>query len=325
MNPTATAFPGDPKPLAMGGSTSGVKPVGVSLRVGATIVVIAAYMLAILTAVDTEWAPLVDSGAAETALVASASVALGLLWGRWWALLAGSVFFVVHVALDWDAVASALSASHLPRNYYWGFTGLWTIVGSVALAACIGLGVGLRRLSGRRAGPSGSIIERTAIVIAVVVLFAVTVASFYSQARTRLPVDIAPDPPVRIDERAGEIGGVGIGSDAHAVSARFGAEVHGAARFRKYPTVTFFLTRVGKVRSFFVDNQEAETMLGVNVGDSLNLARDQYPALHCERQYFHDDNGAGDPYCETPRGADVSLLFFGNPIESISVRGRRLG
>lgn len=302
----------------------GAPSVSPPLRAGALIVAVAAYTLAVLTAIDTEWVPLIDDGAASTVLVLSAGVALGFLWGRWWAVLAAPLFLIAHAALDWDAVARALSVSHLPRNYYWPTDGFWITLGSGAFAATIALGVVLRRLARRSSGRS-RVIERAAIAIALLVLVAVTVASLYSQARTRLPIDIAPDSPARINERVGEIGGVKMGSEAKVVRARFGVPRRERVGFLRYRTITFFLSDSGKVRSFVVDNQSAETMLGVNVGDSLNLARERYPTLHCERQSFHDGGETGDPSCESPRHSDVHLSFWGNPIESIAVRGGRRG
>lgn len=157
-----------------------------------------------------------------------------------------------------------------------------------------------------------------------------------------------------LDERAGTYAGVGVGSSLDELRAKLGepADTKGGyapagklpsqvgvpiavpyprpgPALRTIPPVyryddLAFLVFEDRVFSFMVTAEEAETTLGVGVGDSLAEARAAFPRLRC------GETIAGEailPFQETPtypycRGvlAPKRFIWFGDdPIKSITI------
>jgi hypothetical protein len=175
------------------------------------IIAVPAYALALFTWVDTGWAPLASSDAAELALGVAASVAFGYAVGRWWAMAAGVLVIPSVMLLE----APGANASGLPIELS-ELDLLSLLVAAPALAIPIALGVGLRTLvePGSR---ERSDRDRWPGVLGVAAIGTVVAGSLYVQMRTRFATDVTPDSPdtanvtpgsfrdVRIGDRTSEI------------------------------------------------------------------------------------------------------------------------
>jgi hypothetical protein len=146
-----------------------------------------------------------------------------------------------------------------------------------------------------------------------------------------------------VDERRGAFGGVQVGSDTRALLGRFGppaggspsgdedggpsrefsveatpAIVGGSAaplKFFQYPDGTFY-AEGGRVTGFSAKGEDAETLRGVGVGDSLDLVPKRYPGMTCDQSETEFESF---PYCS----GNVSgyFVWFGeDPIKSITLQ-----
>ena len=268
--------------------------------------------------------------AAAVALLALPSVGLGLVIGQWWAVALPAL-----LALPWairggdDDNALAYDLSPLD------------VVGLGAIGAVLAV-AGVLAATAERSRPRNAFAVGGAALVAVAL-----VPLAWAIFRSLSPVDERPARPLPVDVRAGSAGGAGLGDDTSAVRGAWGAgrasptapiaplgedfdslaaplfietpgESHAVLRYRG----ASFLISDGRVYAVVVAARDAETVDGVGVGDSLELARDAYPALDCRTATRPD--GRTFPYC-TGRIAARRYAWFGDdPIRSITVAATKL-
>ena len=166
----------------------------------------------------------------------------------------------------------------------------------------------------------------------------------------------APDPKIRIDERAGTFRGVGLGDPASEARNVFGpptpysqregvapvgdsyAEIggptslspgrgcrtEGDANTLRYRGVTFAGCR-GRLQDLLISATGAHTRTGVTVGTStLQDAKEAYPGLRCEMANEGTEY-VSYPYCAGKVAPDRWAWFGRDPISSITLADRPIG
>ena len=186
-----------------------------------------------------------------------------------------------------------------------------------------------------RPGPS--------LLAALVVVSAA--ALWYRHARSAPIVDVTPRHPQLVDIHAGTYRGVILGAPlAEAIRVLgpppkqsdypypIGAPPDaiapsgpGSATSLDYQGLAVVIV-AGRVRWIDITSPDAQTALGVGVGDSLAIARRAYPHLRC---YAHDsstdEGGIGPPFCDIRFGHGVNLELIGDPILAVIMRGSGTG
>jgi hypothetical protein len=158
-----------------------------------------------------------------------------------------------------------------------------------------------------------------------------------------------------LDERAGTYGiGVGVGSRVAELRAALGEPEETSGGFApagrrpvevgvpisipyprpgpprrtmppvyRYDDLAFLVFR-GRVFSFMVTAEKAETTRGVGVGDSLDQAREAFPRTRCGdavagEPLFDFQTTPTYPYCRAVLGPQRFIWFGEDPIESITI------
>jgi hypothetical protein len=165
------------------------------------------------------------------------------------------------------------------------------------------------------------------------------------------PDDGVSHPPRTIDEVAGTIAGVGLGSSEAEIRAAFGSPVGGGGfapegeKFRgpeaivtptpprlrtppqtlRYEETSFLLTRRTGAYAVMTTNERDATAAGVAVGDPLDTVRSTYQKVRCGTSVAGEPLFGGEtrtyPWCRA-RVGDVDVFFGDDPIEAITlVRG----
>jgi hypothetical protein len=162
------------------------------------------------------------------------------------------------------------------------------------------------------------------------------------------PDDGVSHPPRSIDEVAGTIAGVGLGSSEAEIRAAFGAPVGGAGfapegeKFRgpeaiatptpprgrtrpqnlRYEETSFLLTRRTGAYAVMTTNEGDATVAGVAVGDPLDSVRSTYQKVSCGTSVAGEPLFGGEtptyPWCRT-RVGNVDVFFGDDPIEAITL------
>lgn len=158
-----------------------------------------------------------------------------------------------------------------------------------------------------------------------------------------------------VDERAGLIAGVGIGSSKREVARALGPYLMPAQAYPsepadagddgstagpwsvvtgphhlgpggkrgeqvtlRYPGAAFFVLR-DRVFGFLVSAERAMTQGGVHVGDRLQKVLDRYPRFRCEGASRSDTSAIQEPACSGFVRGGRWVYFGGDPIQSITV------
>jgi hypothetical protein len=241
-------------------------------------------------------------------LAAAATLAIGLIAGRW-----------ASVAL---AIVPPLVASiGDPAR---GDVGVVVPYFAAALAAALLIcGIASSRL----------LHPRVAVVSGALLLVPLLAVVGWATARTIWPHDAQPAHPLRVGQRAGSFQGVSLGqslADAkHAMprsvqstapqvrpldspSAPIGVSYMSANARSVLGDGIAVLAEHGTVVTLFITNPSAETIAGIGIGDNLALARARLSGLTC-RQSNEDAPTCGG------RFNHHIILFVGDPIETITL------
>jgi hypothetical protein len=152
-----------------------------------------------------------------------------------------------------------------------------------------------------------------------------------------------------IDENRGRYGNVGIGAAPSDVVRAHGEPVYlgendkhvptgldendvaegpnglpAGPNSLAYPDSLFYLRR-GSVVGFEVISPGAETLRGIEIGDSLDEARRVYPELECGEATAGGDPPDLFPYCAGRMAPGVHVWFGGDPVSSIVVFNQGFG
>jgi hypothetical protein len=116
--------------------------------------------------------------------------------------------------------------------------------------------------------------------------------------RQHVPLDRTPSDPVAIDLRAGSFRGVRLGEKISRARAVLGqpqsTDLTDSSHVwldygRQHLSVIYDHNRINDL---VIDNLNAETALGLSIGDNAAIARRRYPEIFCN----HDDD-FGDSEC----------------------------
>ncbi len=264
------------------------------------------------------WDPLADWG---PSVITLASLALGLLVGRWRA--AAFAAFLLPLALLG------------PRDHPLALFFL-AVIGVPFEAAVVAAGVGLRKALDRRQAMAGKLLGATAMGAAL----ALVGYGVYLDARV---VDESPSAPLLLDEQTGAYRGLQTGASLDRLQSLFGpgtpgdpnrvpsplevgpTEVSGPPFLPadlttlRYPDLAV-LVQGGRVRGYVTTAEDAETRAGVGVGDSLSVAKQRYAGLACGvKDLGHDQPYPAYPQCFGRLPTGETLSFGGDPIDSLWV------
>ncbi len=270
-----------------------------------------------------QWDPLATWG---FGILLVNSVAVGLVAGRWWMLLA---------PLSLIALAPLGTFSEPPLFYAFVVPAL-----VIVSAALIALGLALRMPIRRR----GAEAERRAAYVGLGLLgLAVAITGWGIHLDHRV-IDRVPFRPLLIDERTGAYRGIVPGAPAGRAQQLFGEPVLGRRgpapspldvdpvevpgpssrpnwEVWRYKRLVVFASG-GRVRGYLTTDPSAQTALGAGVGDSLAVARRRHPSLRCYGVTLGSDTvNPSYPACEGSLPGRGRIFFGGDPIGSIWVMG----
>jgi hypothetical protein len=192
-------------------------------------------------------------------------------------------------------------------------------------------------------------IGRTSPSVYALTLLAVGCLAFFPPALGNFWRPLPEARASSIDETRGLYGDVGIGAapadvvrehgeaaelgenDSHAPTGLDENDVaHGpnfipaGPRSLAYPDAIFYL-RNDAVVGFEVIGSGARTLRNIEIGDSLDDAREAYPELQCDEGSTGTDSPDSFPYCAGKMATRVHVWFGGDPITSIVVFNQGLG
>jgi len=259
-------------------------------------------------------------------------VGIGLVAGRWRACLLP--LLLVPLSFLMDTGDPVLVAA------------VW-LLGVPAASLAIALGVGLCKLSARRArtAPDGGRLRVGVGVGVGSALLAIGASPLLlAGIRRAFPLDRSPEHPVLVDEQHARYRGVAVGDSTTEVRRVLGPpakEGHdngpighdfyddgGPSNWRppgtykqernlRFEDVGVLITR-GRVYGFVITERDAETRRGVGVGDSLAIAKRRYPDMDCD-VVNEGSEYATFPACRGRIGPGRYLGFEQDPIRTITL------
>ena len=306
------------------GATAQRSPTGALLDLVWVLAALVAYLCCAALFIGADaWDPLAGWG---FAILLANSVAIGLVGGRWWLLLAAL-----------GLIALAPLTTQEPVFYAVGLP-MFVLVS----AALIALGVAVRGAERRRSAET----ERRAVHVGLGILalaVAVTGWGIYLDHRV---VDRSPSRPLLVDERTGGYRGIAPGAPAARARRLFGEPVIDSSDYAPRPLDTgprevsgprsrpgdwqpwryeklVVFTSEGRIRGYLTTDRSAQTQTRVGVGDSLVLAERRHPDLVCDGVTLGSDAViASYPACQGPLPSGHWIFLGGDPIDSIWVQER---
>jgi len=259
-------------------------------------------------------------------------LALGLIFGRWWAVLLPALPLAV--------------AAFVLRDQPWAIVAIpFAVVVALVGVALVGVGVAV----GRGLAARESKLERPVAWAATASPLLCWVPVVWALAITAWPLNLSPEPPRLVDELGGSYRGAHLGDSPRRIRALLGDpssrgggaplgedlyEIGGPTSSQppprtgpitayRYRGLLLELTSQG-LYAFTITDGDAETRHGVGVGDSLATVRRAYPDLHCGTANEGTEY-ITFPYCGD-RIAPQRYVWFGeDPIRSISLSVTPLG
>ncbi len=308
------------------GATAQRSPTGALLDLAWVLAALGAYLCCAAFFIGADaWDPLRRWG---LAILLANSVAIGLVGGRWWLLLAAfGLIALVPLLTTQEPVFYAVA---LP-------------VFVLVSAALIALGVAVRGAERRRSAET----ERRAVHVGFGILaFAVAVTGWGIYLDHRF-VDRSPSRPLLVDERTGGYRGIAPGAPAARARRIFGEPVIDSSDYAPRPLDTepsqvsgprsrpgdwqpwryeklVVFASGGRIRGYLTTDRSAQTQTRVGVGDSLVLAERRQPGLVCDGVTLGSDAVIPSyPACQGPLSSGHWIFFGGDPIDSIWVQERR--